>query len=129
MLENGATTVWERWNGYTKEDGFEDPEMNSFNHYSLGSCVEWLYSYVLGIKLEEDTDEVTIKPTISERLTFARGETRVKGGKISVRWKREENAVQVEVAADDGVKYRVDIDGCIILSEEKHGNNTKLVIK
>ena len=40
MLKEGATTVWERWNGYTAEHGFEDPEMNSFNHYSLGSCAE-----------------------------------------------------------------------------------------
>lgn len=57
MLKNGATTVWERWNGYTKEHGFEDPEMNSFNHYSLGSCVEWLYSYVLGIKLFSEQEK------------------------------------------------------------------------
>ena len=129
MLENGATTVWERWNGYTKEDGFEDPEMNSFNHYSLGSCVEWLYSYVLGIKLDEDTEEVTIKPTVSERLTFAKGGTKVNGGKISVCWKREENVVTIEVAADVGVKYHVDTEGRMILSKEKNGNNIKLVIK
>ena len=129
MLENGATTVWERWNGYTKENGFEDPEMNSFNHYSLGSCVEWLYSYVLGIKLDEDTEEVTIKPTVSERLTFAKGGTKVNGGKISVCWKREENVVTIEVAADGGVKYHVDTEGRMILSKEKNGNNIKLVIK
>lgn len=129
MLENGATTVWERWNGYTEEDGFEDPEMNSFNHYSLGSCVEWLYSYVLGIKLAEDTDMVTVKPTISDKLAFARGGTRVNGGKIFVSWRHEENAVTIEVAADGGVRYRVDTEGYKILSEEKNGNNIKLVIK
>ncbi len=129
MLENGATTVWERWNGYTRENGFEDPEMNSFNHYSLGSCVEWLYSYVLGIKFDEDTEEVTIKPTVSERLTFARGGTKVNGGKISVCWKREENVVTIEVAADGGVKYHVDTEGRMILSKEKNGNNIKLIIK
>lgn len=51
---NGATTIWERWNSYTKEDGFGDVGMNSFNHYSLGSCVEWLYGYVLGIRPSEE---------------------------------------------------------------------------
>ena len=128
MLENGATTVWERWNGYTKENGFEDPEMNSFNHYSLGSCVEWLYSYVLGIKLAEDTEEVTVKPTISDKLAFAKGGTRVKGGKISVCWERKGNSITLKVAADDGVKYRVNTEGYKILSEEKNGNNIRIVI-
>ena len=129
MLENGATTVWERWNGYTKENGFEDPEMNSFNHYSLGSCVEWLYSYVLGIKLADDTDEVTVKPTISDKLAFAKGGTRIKGGKIYVCWERKGNSITLEVAADDGVKYRVNTEGYKILSEEKNGNNIKLTIE
>ena len=128
MLENGATTVWERWNGYTKENGFEDPEMNSFNHYSLGSCVEWLYSYVLGIKLADDTDEVTVKPTISDKLAFAKGGTWVKGGKIFVCWERKGNSITLEVAADDGVKYRVNTEGYKILSEEKNGNNIRIVI-
>ena len=129
MLENGATTVWERWNGYTKENGFEDPEMNSFNHYSLGSCVEWLYSYVLGIKLADDTDEVTVKPTISDKLAFAKGRTRVKGGKIFVCWECKGTSITLKVAADDGVKYRVNTEGYKVLSEEKNGNNIKLVIE
>src|ERR1035437_7813718 len=42
-VKNGATTIWERWDGWTQEKGFQDPGMNSFNHYSLGSVGEWLY--------------------------------------------------------------------------------------
>jgi len=37
-VKHGATTIWERWDGWTPEKGFQDPGMNSFNHYSLGSC-------------------------------------------------------------------------------------------
>ena len=48
MIENGATTIWERWDGWTSEHGFTSPAMNSFNHYSLGSVGEWLYRFVLG---------------------------------------------------------------------------------
>ena len=51
-IKQGATTIWERWDGYTKEKGFQDPGMNSFNHYSLGSVGQWLYQDVAGI----DTD-------------------------------------------------------------------------
>ena len=42
-VKHGATTIWERWDGWTPEKGFQDPGMNSFNHYSLGSCGQWLY--------------------------------------------------------------------------------------
>ena len=52
MIDDGATTIWERWNGWTSEDGFASPAMNSFNHYSLGSVGEWLYRFVLGIEPE-----------------------------------------------------------------------------
>lgn len=48
-VKHGATTIWERWNGWTEEDGFFDPLMNSFNHYSLGSVGEWLFRHVAGI--------------------------------------------------------------------------------
>ena len=44
-VNNGATTIWERWDGWTKEKGFQDPGMNSFNHYSLGSVGEWLFEH------------------------------------------------------------------------------------
>ena len=42
-VKQGATTIWERWNSYSKEDGFGHQEMNSFNHYSYGSVLEWMY--------------------------------------------------------------------------------------
>ncbi|WP_428950462.1 family 78 glycoside hydrolase catalytic domain [Streptomyces sp. cg35] len=48
-VDNGATTVWERWNSYSKEDGFGPVEMNSFNHYSYGAIAEWMYAYMAGI--------------------------------------------------------------------------------
>ncbi len=51
-ITQGATTIWERWDGYTQDKGFQDPGMNSFNHYSLGSVGQWLYQDVAGI----DTD-------------------------------------------------------------------------
>lgn len=123
MLENGATTVWERWNGYTEENGFEDPEMNSFNHYSLGSCVEWLYSYVLGIKLSLNSEIVTIKPSFTDKISYAKGGTKVKNGKISVSWKNKKTAVTLEVKADEKVCYKVETDGYKIVSSVKNGNN------
>lgn len=49
-VDQGATTVWERWNSYTKEKGFGDVCMNSFNHYAYGAVAEWMYRYMAGIE-------------------------------------------------------------------------------
>lgn len=51
-IKNGATSIWERWDGWTEEKGFQTPGMNSFNHYAFGSVGRWLFNTVAGI----DTD-------------------------------------------------------------------------
>ncbi|MBC9724905.1 family 78 glycoside hydrolase catalytic domain [Streptomyces sp. TRM68367] len=48
-VDNGATTIWERWNSYSKHDGFGPVDMNSFNHYSYGAIMEWMYESMAGI--------------------------------------------------------------------------------
>lgn len=48
-VRQGATTVWERWNSYTKANGFGDVKMNSFNHYAYGAVLEWMYAKMAGI--------------------------------------------------------------------------------
>jgi alpha-L-rhamnosidase len=48
MLDHGATTIWERWDGWSADRGFQSAWMNSFNHYSLGSVAEWLYRWCAG---------------------------------------------------------------------------------
>ncbi len=48
----GATTMWERWNSYTKEKGFGDAGMNSFNHYAYGAVLEWMFGTMAGIRYD-----------------------------------------------------------------------------
>ena len=128
MLENGATTVWERWNGYTKENGFENPEMNSFNHYSLGSCVEWLYSYVLGIKLSADKP-LCVKPTFFEKLKYAQGCYAGKNGNVYVKIENKNSVVAVEITSDGGAEYTYDFSGREILSVERRGKTEIITLK
>ncbi|WP_345319216.1 glycoside hydrolase family 78 protein [Novipirellula rosea] len=51
-IENGATTIWERWDSYTKEDAFgrHNAAMNSFSHYAFGAVCEWMFDTLAGIK-------------------------------------------------------------------------------
>ena len=53
-IRNGATTTWERWNSYTKDAGFGDAGMNSFNHFAFGSVMEWVYRYAAGIQWDAE---------------------------------------------------------------------------
>jgi alpha-L-rhamnosidase len=89
-VKNGATTIWERWDGWTKEKGFQDPGMNSFNHYSLGSVGEWLFDTVAGIGLESDVPaykRIVIHPRPGGGLNSARAQFQSMHGRIVSDWK------------------------------------------
>ena len=62
-VEQGATTVWEHWDGYTKTTGFDGPGMNSLNHYSLGAICEWMFFDLAGIDTDGAAyDHIIIRP-------------------------------------------------------------------
>jgi len=89
-VENGATTIWERLNSYTKENGFGgNNSMNSFNHYSFGAVGSWMINTSLGI--DRDTPgfkKFILKPTPDPtgKITFAKGYYDSMYGKIKSEW-------------------------------------------
>ena len=88
-IKQGATTIWERWDGWTPEKGFQNPGMNSFNHYSLGSCGEWMFDSVAGIDVDADQPgfgHVIIRPRPGPGLAQAKGSFDSIHGKISTDW-------------------------------------------
>ncbi|RYG69125.1 alpha-L-rhamnosidase, partial [bacterium] len=89
-IKQGATTIWERWDGWTEEKGFQDVGMNSFNHYSLGSVGEWLYGHVAGIATDPNYpgfERIIVKPHPGPGLTFANGSYDSVRGRIVSNWK------------------------------------------
>ncbi|HEY7414793.1 MAG TPA: family 78 glycoside hydrolase catalytic domain, partial [Ktedonobacteraceae bacterium] len=99
-IKHGATTIWERWDGWTEERGFQSSEMNSFNHYSLGSVGDWLYRYVAGIDLDPDVagyEHFIIHPRPGGGLTWARGEYASIRGKILSDWRIEGNKFLLKI--------------------------------
>ena len=127
-IKQGATTIWERWNGYTEEHGFETPDMNSFNHYSLGSCVEWLYSYVLGVKLSTG-EKIVVSPSLSKELAFAKGECMTYQGKVSIDWKYDDGKYFVKITADKDVSLECDFSRYEIISINRIGNEVDAVLR
>jgi alpha-L-rhamnosidase len=96
-VKHGATTIWERWDGWTPEKGFQDPGMNSFNHYSLGSCGEYLFGSVGGIRAASPGFKtIRIEPIIRDGLTWAKTRYDSIQGRIATSWKREGNRLTLE---------------------------------
>lgn len=88
-VTQGATTIWERWNGWTKESGFQDPEMNSFNHYAYGSIGAWLYNTVAGIDCDPAQPgykHAILQPQPGGGLTHARGSLKTLYGELISDW-------------------------------------------
>ncbi|MBK1881798.1 family 78 glycoside hydrolase catalytic domain [Luteolibacter pohnpeiensis] len=98
-IKYGATTIWERWDGWTPENGFQTTIMNSFNHYSLGSCGEWLYGTVAGIDMDPEVPgykKIVIHPQPGGKLTSAKGSLNSIHGLISTSWRTYEGGFTLE---------------------------------
>ncbi len=96
-IKNGATTIWERWDGWTEDKGFHDPGMNSFNHYSFGAVGRWLFGTVAGI----DTDgpgykKIIIRPQPGE-ITSAKASYDSIHGRIATDWVLKDDTFKLDV--------------------------------
>ena len=99
-VNQGATTIWERWDGFVKGRGFQGPGMNSFNHYAIGSVGEWMYQHILGISYDEHTPgyrHFIVKPEPGGSLNWAKGSYHSINGNIAVVWQNSNDAFSCEV--------------------------------
>ena len=89
-VTQGATTIWERWDGWTHEKGFQDPGMNSFNHYAYGSIGDWLYSVVAGIEIDAQQPgykHIHFRPQPGGGLTWVKARLNSMHGEILSEWR------------------------------------------
>lgn len=122
MLENGATTIWELWNGNTA-----DPAMNSRNHVMLlGDFLIWCYENVAGIKTDKSEvgfKKIIMKPTFYKGLDFVRASTETPYGRISSEWKRVGNNLkwEIEIPANTSavVTFPINSEGHVLINELK----------
>jgi alpha-L-rhamnosidase len=93
-VTQGATTIWERWDGWTHDKGFQDQTMNSFNHYAYGAVGAWMYAVVGGIDLDPDQPgykHILMRPQPGGGLTHAKAELHSMYGFIRSEWTLENN--------------------------------------
>jgi alpha-L-rhamnosidase len=122
VVEGGATTIWERWDGWRAEQGFFDPEMNSFNHYAYGCVAEWLYGTVAGLDLDPESDasgwrrarlapRPPVHPGLPEepRLTSARARLDTVNGRYQVSWTIENGRFRFDARVPAGCAARLEL--------------------
>ena len=127
-IKNGATTIWERWNSYTIENGFGDVGMNSFNHYSLGSVVEWMYAYMGGIRpAKPGFKEFFVRPYFTDKLDFVNVKYDSISGMITSSWKKIEGGYELTITVPVNTKAYVALDPekTTLLTEAKFKKRTK----
>ncbi|MBN1360232.1 MAG: family 78 glycoside hydrolase catalytic domain [Sedimentisphaerales bacterium] len=89
-IAQGATSIWERWDGWTPEKGFQDPGMNSFAHYSFGAVGEWMFKTIGGIDTQgPGYKHLIIRPCPDGRLSWAKVSYDSIHGPIAAAWRIE----------------------------------------
>jgi len=99
-IENGATTIWERWDGYVKGRGFQNKGMNSFNHYAIGAVGEWMYRVILGVNTDDAHpayEHFVIRPYPGGGLKWARGSYDSIRGRIESSWSVAGGKLRIDV--------------------------------
>ena len=89
-IDNGATTIWERWNSYMIEHGMGPRGMNSFNHYAYGCVCEWIWETAAGIACDPSAPgfkRIIMKPIPDKRLGHLSAEYKSAAGVIKSAWK------------------------------------------
>ena len=96
-VTQGATSIWERWNSYTEENGFGgNNSMNSFNHYSLGAVTSWMMDTQLGIKYDPEHpgySHFILQPVAGGTFTNASGSFESAYGTIRSGWTAEDGVM------------------------------------
>jgi|GEM_PF-71112 len=98
-IEQGATTIWERWDGYVKGRGFQNPGMNSFNHYAYGCVGDWMWKNIVGINTEGPAfKRIVIRPRIGGGIAWAKGTYESIRGPISVDWRKTGESLSLSLS-------------------------------
>ena len=123
-IDNGATTIWERWNSYRQDKGLGPNGMNSFNHYAYGAVCEWIWETVAGIASDIKAPgfkHIIMKPIPDQRLGFVNAELNSAAGLIKSSWKYEGTKWIWDFTIPEGATATVTLPGETTSKEYKSG--------
>ena len=110
-IKNGATTIWERWDGWTKEKGFQDKFMNSFNHYAYGAVGAWMTRSVAGLELDSEEPgyrHIIFRPRPGGSLTWAEASLQTDRGQVGIKWRVDSTGLVLNLTVPQGSRASLD---------------------
>jgi alpha-L-rhamnosidase len=113
-VKQGATTIWEHWDGIREDGSVWSAGMNSYNHYAYGAVADWVYGVAAGIQTVEEAPgfaKAVIAPHPDKRLGWLKASLETRHGKISSHW----------YAFEGGWRYEIEtpVDTTLILDGKK----------
>ena len=123
-VDNGATTIWERWNSYMVDKGMGPNGMNSFNHYAYGAVCEWIWESAAGIACDPEApgfQTIIMKPVPDKRLGFVKAQYKSAAGLIKSAWRYEGDTWIWDFAVPEGAKALVTLPGEAVAKEYQAG--------
>ncbi len=113
-VDNGATTIWERWNSYMIEKGMGPKGMNSFNHYAYGCVCQWIWETAAGIcadPADPGFRHIIMSPVPDRRLGSIKAEYPSAAGLIRSAWRFDGDEWHWEITVPDGAVATVTLPG------------------
>jgi len=111
-INQGATTIWERWDSYSKASGYNKDGMNSLNHYAYGAIGQWMYETIGGLsKIEPGYRKILIAPRPGGGLTHASAQLMTPFGLAKSSWKLDAGFMVVEVTIPPNSTGILDLSG------------------
>ncbi|MFD8563158.1 family 78 glycoside hydrolase catalytic domain [Streptosporangium canum] len=112
VVHGDATTMWERWDGWSHHRGLQDPGMNSFNHYAYGAVGAWMYETIGGLApASPGYRAIVVRPRPGGDLTWARTAHRTRHGRVEIAWRREGGDFILEVRVPPNTRAEVWVPG------------------
>ncbi len=107
-VKMGATTIWERWDGQKTDSTFQDPGMNSFNHYAYGAIGDWMYRVSAGIEtMEPGYRNLLIQPHPSDKIKYSKASFESPYGQVASGWERKDGKVLITVRIPANTKATI----------------------
>ncbi len=109
-VRQGATTIWERWDGQKPDGSFQNPGMNSFNHYAYGAIGEWMYRVMAGLEIDESMPgykHVLVQPQPGGGFTSVKASHETMYGPASSAWTLKDGRFELAISVPPNTRATV----------------------
>jgi alpha-L-rhamnosidase len=123
-VKQGATTIWERWDGQKPDGSFQTTEMNSFNHYAYGAIGDWMYRVMAGIDVDETAPgykHVLVQPHPGGGFTSVKASHETPYGKVASSWSLNGGRFELAVEVPPNARATVRLPKATLASVTESG--------